>query len=130
MQPFDSPLTRFPVSVTSASDSGAGATYPLALAPTLGDGIDLYRIGGALVFCVVLGIVVMLALRRYGSARLGRSAGPSARKKLAIVETTRLAPRATLHLIEYDERRVLVVLHPNGVSLLDAYARPSSETTS
>ncbi|EDT39136.1 flagellar biosynthetic protein FliO [Burkholderia ambifaria] len=127
MPSFDSLSKLLPASAASTPGTDTGANYPLALAPTLGNGIDLYRIGGALLFCAVLGIVAMLALRRYGFARLEGRAGPSARKRLTIVETARLAPRATLHLIEYDERRVLVVLHANGVSLLDAHARPSTE---
>ncbi|MBN3817448.1 hypothetical protein G3N57_12885 [Paraburkholderia sp. Se-20369] len=130
MWSLGSSLQLLPASVAFAVDTGTGTTYPHALAPTLRDGIDLYRIGGALLLCVVLGIVVMLALRRYGFARPSGSVAPSARKRLTIVETARLAPRATLHLIEYDERRVLVVLHANGVSLLDAHSRSSSEAES
>lgn len=127
---FDSSLKPPPASIASDTSTGADATYSLARLPALGDGIDLYRIGGALLVCVVLGIVVMLALRRYGGSFPGRRGTQSTRKRLTIVETARLAPRATLHLIEYDERRVLLVLHANGVSLLDAHAHPSSEATS
>ncbi|HEF5875106.1 TPA: flagellar biosynthetic protein FliO [Burkholderia cenocepacia] len=132
MSSFDSSLKLLPASVASAPDTRTrtGTIDPIAVSSMLRDGIDPYRIGGALLLCVVLGTVVMLALRRYGFARLGGSASPSTRKRLTIVETARLAPRATLHLIEYDNRRVLVVLHANGVSLLDAHTRPSSETAS
>jgi flagellar biogenesis protein FliO len=130
MRSFDAPSKLFPASVASAPDTCTGTIDPIAVSSMLRDGIDPYRIGGALLLCVVLGIVIMLALRRYGFARPGESTGPSARKRLTIVDTARLAPRATLHLIEYDDRRVLVVLHPNGVSLLDAHACPSSETAS
>lgn len=126
----DSSLKPPPASVASDTSAGADTAYSLAHLPAPGDGIDLYRIGGALFVCVVLGVAVVLALRRYGRSLPGGGGTRSPRKRLTIVETTRLAPRATLHLIEYDERRVLVVLHANGVSLLDAHAHSSPETTS
>ncbi len=96
----------------------------------LANGIDLYRIGGALLLCIMLGVAAILLLRRYGFGRVDGVGMPTGRKCLTIVDTVRLAPRVTLHVVEYDERHVLLALDASGITLLDAHSRPAPETTS
>ncbi|KVC83869.1 hypothetical protein WL40_02090 [Burkholderia ubonensis] len=123
---------QLPAPAAAASHAVAGTASPsaIALGPIADGSIDVLRIGGALVLCIALGIAAMLVLRRYGFGRAGGLGVPAGRNRLAIVETARLATRATLHLVEYDERRVLVAVDANGITLLDAHSRPASEATS
>ncbi|KVC64679.1 flagellar biosynthetic protein FliO [Burkholderia stagnalis] len=132
MPRFTSSSGSLPIPAAAASSAAAGTSSPSATAlwPTLGSGIDLFRISGALVLCIVLGVAAIFLLRRYGFGRADGFGTPAGRRCLTIVDTVRLAPRVTLHVVEYDERRVLLSLDANGITLLDAHARPASETTS
>lgn len=121
-----------PMPTVAASGTAAATPSPstIALGPMLADGVDLYRIGGALLLCIMLGVVAIFLLRRYGFGRVDGGGMPAGRKCLTIVDTVRLAPRVTLHVVEYEERHVLLALDASGITLLDAHSRPASETTS
>jgi len=121
-----------PMPTDTASGTVAATPSPstIALGPMLANGVDLYRIGGALVLCIMLGVAAILLLRRYGFGRADGVGLPTGRKCLTIVDTVRLAPRVTLHVVEYDDRHVLLALDASGITLLDARSRPAPETTS
>ncbi|WP_256249333.1 flagellar biosynthetic protein FliO [Burkholderia ubonensis] len=119
-----------PISAASCAAAGTPSSSSIALGPVIGGGIDLLRIGGALALCIALGIAAIFVLRRYGFGPTDGRGASAGQKRLTIVETARLATRVTLHVVEYDERRVLLALDANGITLLDAHSRPASETTS
>ncbi|WGS41639.1 flagellar biosynthetic protein FliO [Burkholderia sp. JSH-S8] len=132
MPGFTSSAGPLPIPAAATSGAAAGTSSPSAsaLGPTLGSGIDLFRISGALVLCIVLGVAAIFLLRRYGFGRSDGFGTPAGRRCLTIVDTVRLAPRVMLHVVEYDERRVLLALDADGVTLLDAHSRAASEITS
>ncbi|CAD6549128.1 flagellar biosynthetic protein FliO [Paraburkholderia metrosideri] len=83
-------------------------------------GVDLVRVGMALAFCLTLGVIAILVIRR--SQRV-RGSGPrmTGTRRITVAETVRLGPRATLHLVEYDRRVVLLAADATGIKLLDAH---------
>src|SRR5579863_1100922 len=110
------------------ASAAAGASSPAAL--TLTDtlahgGVDPLRVGLALAVCLALGVAAIFFLRRrllaQGGAGLG--AARTSAKRLAVVETTRLNARATLYLVDYDGRTVLLVADAGGVKPLDAQSK-------
>lgn len=89
-------------------------------------GMDMVRVGLALAFCLALGVIVILVLRR-SQAASGTWLKPAGTHRIALSDSVRLGSRATLHLVEYDDRVVLLASDASGVKLLDARDRRGRE---
>lgn len=87
--------------------------------------VDWGQVAVATLFCVGLGVAAILVLRKRMS--LGMPSGSASTRRIRVVEQTRIAPRATLHLVEYDRRVVMLVTDATGVKLLDAHDRQPPE---
>ncbi|OLL30875.1 hypothetical protein BTH42_14975 [Burkholderia sp. SRS-W-2-2016] len=115
-----------PVSASWLQGASDATVQPSALS-TAGialAGVDLMRVGIALVLCLALGVAAILVIRR--SQRIGgKLSMPGDRQRIAVAATLRLGSRATLHLIEYDSRVVLLASDASGIKLLDARDQPA-----
>ncbi|WP_322026129.1 flagellar biosynthetic protein FliO [Burkholderia sp. BCC1977] len=103
------------MSLTSSSwlapaSGAAAARYP---------DVDWGHVAAATLLCIGLGIAAILMLRKRLLHGAMSRAAPASRMR--IVEQTRLAPRTTLHLVEYDRRIVMLVTDATGVKVLDAH---------
>ncbi len=100
---------------------------PQASASTAGTylGIGWMQVGLSTLFCLLLGVAVIFVLRRRLVARA--PSGILQERRIRILEHVRLTPRDTLHLVEYDQRVVLLVSGATGVTLLDAQDRQVAE---
>jgi flagellar protein FliO/FliZ len=105
--------------------SGAAAVSPISAASTVNvlSGVDFIRVGIALAFCLALGVIAILVIRRHQRVTGSVSRLPGARR-ITVAETIRLGPRATLHLVEYDRRVILLASDATGVKMLDAHDLP------
>jgi hypothetical protein len=68
----------------------------------------------AMIFIVVVAVAVLLVMRRYGIV-------PGARRgtgSLQVVETLRLAPRATLFVVDFGGRRLLLGHAEHGLTVI------------
>lgn len=81
------------------------------------DVIDIARYFGALMLVLALVGFAALAARRYG---LPGIVSGSASRRLAIVETLMIDPRHKLVLLRRDDREHLVMIGPNGGSVVEA----------
>jgi flagellar biogenesis protein FliO len=104
-----------PWTASGAAVSSSDAVVSFGHMMTRADA-GLFRVSIALIFCLALGIAVILVLRRFGTLRPTLATG--AQRRLKIVETTRLGPKATLHLIECDGSSVLVACDEGGIKML------------
>jgi flagellar protein FliO/FliZ len=86
------------------------------------DFLDIARYVGALVLVIGLIGVAALAARRFGVPGLAK---PSAERRLQIVETLMLSPRQRLALVRRDDIEHLVLIGPDGASLIEAAIVPS-----
>ncbi len=103
----------------------AAMSLPAALAPGIalaqlagGAGapeIDLVRVALSLALCIAVGLAALWWLRRYGGARFSALGPRDQQRNLRIVETTRLHVRATLYIVEFDGRRILIAADQSGV---------------
>ncbi|KGC03843.1 flagellar biosynthetic protein FliO [Burkholderia cepacia] len=109
---------------TAATNAHASA-LSLAVVGVQGD-VDYVRVVLALVVCLALGVAIILLLRRRQSIT-AKWFEPRAARLIRVVETTRLNAHATLHVVEYDGRRILLGTAPNGITLLDAAPAVSRE---
>lgn len=98
-----------------------------AWAQTLGQGSDeaisLWRVLAALLLCLVLAVVGGFALKKRmdGSTPTLASLfkrGPSARRRLKLVESLRIGPQVELCIVTCDGREFLVATSSQGVQLL------------
>jgi flagellar biogenesis protein FliO len=92
-------------------------------------GVDLLRTGLALAFCLALGIGAIFVIRRSHGIS-GKWLPEAATRRLRVVESTRLSARASLHLVEYGNRTVLLASDASGIKLLDAQDGPATEPKS
>lgn len=72
--------------------------------------VDTLRLGIALFVCLALGVAVILLMRRQGPLRR-LPGGPAS---VRIVETVRLGPRGTLHVVEFEGQKILLAADANG----------------
>jgi flagellar protein FliO/FliZ len=81
------------------------------------DVLDFARYLGALV--LVLGLIgaAALAARRFGVPGLAK---PTAQRRLRIVETLMISPRQRLALVRRDDVEHLVMICPDGASVIEA----------
>jgi flagellar protein FliO/FliZ len=89
------------------------------------DLLDIARYLGALL--LVLGLIGFagLAARRFGLPGLAR---PASTRRLKIVETLMLSPRQRLVLLRRDDIEHLVMICPDGASVIEAsIAAPPAE---
>ena len=89
-------------------------------------GIDWMQVGLATALCLALGIAAIVVLRKHVYSRF--ATGAPAARRIRIIEHARLTPRDTLHLVEYDQRVVMLVSNASGVTLLDAHDRDARES--
>jgi flagellar biogenesis protein FliO len=92
------------------------------------DGVSVWRVIAALLLCLALGTVGIFALRsrlglRNGLAALqfGRSAG-----RLKLIETLRLGPQTSLHLIDIDGNEMLITSSAGVISHLPVTTNPAT----
>jgi flagellar biogenesis protein FliO len=88
--------------------------------------IDLVRVVLALVVCLAVGVAALWLLRRYGGARFTALVPRDGQRRLHVVETTRLHVRATLYVVEFDGRRILIAADQNGVVRLAESGPPAA----
>jgi flagellar biogenesis protein FliO len=89
--------------------------------------IAWWRVVGALVFCLLLGVLAAFALRK--RLRGGAPVFGAAAKRLRLVESVRLSHRVDVCLVECDDRTYLIATSAQGaVSLAADATRPSSTT--
>ncbi|MDR3508028.1 MAG: hypothetical protein P4L64_09045 [Caulobacteraceae bacterium] len=91
-----------------------------ALAQTLGQGaattIPWWRLGGALLLCILLAIGGGLALKlRLGGAT---SAFSRSSRRLQLVESLRLSHQIDICLLRCDDRDFMIAASPSGVTVL------------
>jgi len=107
----------------AAAGAGAAAAALLLAAPAAasigqpGDaGVSLWRVAGALLFCLLLAAGAAFAMR----ARLRGSLPPlrGQAKRLKLVESLRLSHQVDLCLIDLDGRELLVAATAQGARLL------------
>jgi flagellar biogenesis protein FliO len=105
--------------------AAAAWTTPLS-AQTLGQGggaeVSLWRVFGALIFCLALAAGAAFALR----ARL-RGSLPSVKgagRRLRLVESLRLSHQVDLCLVEIDGKEIVVAATPHGANLLERSGGP------
>lgn len=97
---------------------------PCAFGQALGQGADdeisLWRVGAALLLCLLLAVAAVFVLR----TRMGRGtfAGLIVRKdrRLQLVEALRLSSHADLCIVRCDGRELLVIVSPHESRLLEA----------
>lgn len=91
------------------------------------DLLDVGRYLGALL--LVLGLIGFagLAARRYGMPGLSK---PIHARRLKVVETLTISPRQRLMLLSRDGVEHLVVLSPDGASVLEQNITPPAGPTS
>lgn len=95
-------------------------------------GIPWLRILFALVFCLAVSLLAILALRHF---KQGKSAGQlfaglqgiGPASAIDIVETRRASPHAHISLIHYRGHAYLVAISPANVTLLDKVKLPDGE---
>jgi flagellar biogenesis protein FliO len=108
-----------------AAAAVAAWAAPLS-AQTLGQGggaeVPLWRVVGALIFCLALaaGAAFALRARLRGSLPSVKSAG----RRLRLVESLRLSHQVDLCLVEIDGREVVVAATPHGANLLERSGSP------
>jgi len=85
------------------------------------DVLDFARYFAALI--LVLGLIgaAGLAARRFGLPGLAK---PAASRRLKIVETLMIAPRQRLALVRRDDVEHLLVIGPDGASVIEAGIAP------
>jgi len=81
------------------------------------DVIDIARYFGALLLVLALVGFAALVARRYGLANIVRG---SASRRLAIVETMMIDARHKAFLIRRDDREHLVLVGPQGASVVES----------
>ena len=79
----------------------------------------------AVLFVLLLLWGVVLFLRKKGVAILNR---PLRKQEPLIqqLDRMRLTPQHSIHLLRVEERRLIIAVHPQGVTVLEESARPSS----
>ncbi|KVH79435.1 hypothetical protein WJ42_06155 [Burkholderia cepacia] len=89
-------------------------------------GVDWVRVVLALLLCLTVGVIAILVIRTRtvrGTPRDSTSA-----PRIRVIEHARLSTRATLHLIEYDQRVVLLMSDANGSRVVDARDQSPQES--
>jgi len=89
-------------------------------------GVDWIRVVLALLLCLALGVVAALVIRARAVRGTYRDSANASR--IRVIEHARLSARATLHLIEYDQRVVLLMSDANGSRVVDARDQSPSES--
>lgn len=105
--------------------AAAAALAALAAAPAFAqrlgqnEGVDMpvWRILGALLFCLALALAAAIVLRR-------RLNGPNPlvfgrARRLALVESLRLSHQVDLCIVSLDGRELLLASTPHGATLID-----------
>ncbi|KWE78470.1 flagellar biosynthetic protein FliO [Burkholderia territorii] len=89
-------------------------------------GVDWGRVVLALLLCLAIGLVAALVIRaRFVRGTPHQSANVP---RIRVIEHTRLSTRASLHLIEYDQRVVLLMSDANGSRVIDARDQSPQES--
>lgn len=90
-----------------------------AAAQRLGQGtgaeVPIWRVLGALLFCLLLAVAAAFFLRRRLSGAMPLSLGGRARR-LQLVETIRLSHQIDICLIRCDDRELLLAATPHGAA--------------
>lgn len=89
-------------------------------------GVDWVRVVLALLLCLAIGVIAILIIRT--RAVRGTPRDSASTPRIRVIEHARLSPRATLHLIEYDQRVVLLMSDANGSHVVDARDQSPSES--
>ena len=103
-----------------------------ALAQTLGQGSDdeisLWRVGGALLLCLVLAVAAIFALRaRFGRGSLATLVTRKDRR-LQLVESLRLGSHADLCIVRCDGSDLLIVVSAHECKVIQPLPAAPSET--
>ena len=102
----------------AASAPDAHATAPIPFRKDDNAGALAVNVGLGLIVALGLGIGVLYLLKRY---LVGMQRAPG--RRLRVIETVRLSPKASLFLVECDNRALLIGQHGDTLAVLDA---PSS----
>ena len=86
--------------------------------------LDIARYLGALLLVLGLIGVAGLAARRFGLPGLAK---PASARRLKIVESLMLSPRQRLVLLRRDSVEHLVMICPDGASVIEASIAPPAE---
>ena len=81
------------------------------------DWIEIARYVGALILVLALVGLAGLAARRYG---LPGIASGAATRRLAVVETLMIGPRHKVFLLRRDDREHLILVGPQGASVVES----------
>ncbi|HDR9204595.1 hypothetical protein WJ24_26805 [Burkholderia vietnamiensis] len=81
-------------------------------------GVEWVRVVLAFMLCVAIGVVAILVIRTRTVRGTPRNSASTPR--IRVIEHARLSSRVTLHLIEYDQRVVLLMSDANGSRVVDA----------
>ncbi|MEM8697274.1 MAG: flagellar biosynthetic protein FliO [Pseudomonadota bacterium] len=122
--PWQSNCARWPVRGTCAAGLWFLATVP-AVAQTLGQGdggpdISIWRVIGALLFCLLLAAGAAFALRH--RMRGGGQLLPLGERRLRLIETLRLSQQTDLCLVDCDGEILLLGISAAGVVRLERQA--------
>jgi MFS family permease len=97
-----------------------------ALAGRLGqapdEGISLWRVGAALLLCLVLAVAAALLLKGRGGPLPVALFVPLAKRRLKLVETLRLGPQTSLAVVACDGEELLVLSSDKGAEVIRTMA--------
>jgi hypothetical protein len=122
-----------------ASIAIVAASWPqIVFAQTLGQGTDdaisLWRVAGALLLCAGFAVAGAFVLK----ARMGGGASTSMylpfaakrERRIKLVETLRLGPKAGLSIVACDDRELLVLVSESGSQIVrEISSAPASSST-
>lgn len=93
-----------------------------ALAQTLGqapdDGVSFWRVAGALLLCIALGVGAIFALRMRGGRVSPLPALIRRERRLQLIEVLRLGQHVDLCLVSCDDRTLLLAASAHGIDVL------------
>ena len=110
--------------------AGQASAQTLGQAPD--DGVSFWRVAGALLFCIALGIGAILVLRARGGALPTRPVFASLvhkDRRLQLIEALRLNQHVDLCMVSCDGKVMLLAASAHGVDVLPFAAVPAAHGT-
>lgn len=109
-------LAPFVGALGPALIAGPAAAQTLGQAPD--DGVPFWRVAGALLFCIALGVGAVFALRMRGGRVPPLPALIRRERRLQLIEVLRLGQHVDLCLVSCDDRTMLLAASAHGVDVL------------
>lgn len=96
-------------------------------------GVSIWRVLGALLFCLLLAFAAIAVIRRKGGGRIDlaalttqwRARAERPRRRIEVLESRRLSQHADICLVRHDEREYLLLLSASQMQTLSEGDRPA-----